>query len=161
MSEDYGSWDRVEQGIFEVLCARLDSQPGVDAFRLDDRPRSLTADDEEHVEWVLVTGGGAVEAPPQRPGDFATGRWEMNAEIAVRGVKASAVRSMAERIRRIACLGPADVPGLARFWWVTSPDMQRELAPNGARGSGGEDTIVFYSRIQCKLVFDDTPSEED
>ena len=154
MSGDWeNAWDRMEARVFEALCTAVESQAGVDAFRLDDLPRALEYTDEEHTEWVLTLGGGEVSEPRQSRKVRTCGMWETGGEIAVRGTSAPAVRRKAAQLFGALPLDEADVPALARLWATTYPEITRQLAPTSARTSAGEEIVVFYARFNLRAVF--------
>lgn len=147
------SWEAVEAKLLKHLCKVLGDEEGVEAFRLDNRPRALANVDAEAVEWCVYLSGGDVSNPRQTRSMMQGGMWEMDGYIEVRGTCGRSVRRKAAEIMGQLPIDGQDIEGLARFWAVKYPAMERLLEPRGDREGAGEEIIVFYARIDCRAVF--------
>lgn len=155
------SWEAMEQKLLRHLCKVLGDEEGVEAFRLDNRPRALQDTGDEGVEWCILLSGGNVDNPRQSRSMMQGGMWEMDGEISVRGTCGRNVRRKAAEILGQLPIDGQDIEGLARCWAVRYPTMERLLEPRGDREGAGEEIIVFYSRIEIRAVFSNVIETEE
>lgn len=156
------AWDTIEERIFEYLVDATDSIEGVNAFRLEDRPRALVQTGADAAEWSFNLSGGPITNPRQTRQQQPHGVWEMDGEVSVRGTCARTVRRFASRLFGVLPCGPGDVPDLARCYATGNPEIERILQPSGDADDAMREIIVFYARIPVHAVFQNpTPANPE
>ena len=154
MSSDFTySWHAVERGCFEYLNKALGTLENVQAFTLDDMPRTMPDDGADFYIWHFMINGGAKNIQRQNRALIPSGAWEMNAEFSASCSTDYVAKLVGGIIENAMPATSADVDGLALLYNTEFPSRERVTRNVLNEDRAGDERIFFEMRIPMIAAF--------